>query len=100
DEPDVIRRFVVFLERHGRTDAAIEALRQADKVRPNLNNRLMLASLFGERNRADDWESAVTLLRETIPFTSAAEPEVRAGIVATLTQLLGCLKRHDEAIDL
>lgn len=98
EEPDIIRRFVLFLERHGRTDAAIEALRQADKVRSDLNNRLMLASLLGERNRAGDWESAVALLRETIPLSSAAEPEVRAGIIATLARLLGCLKRHDEAI--
>jgi tetratricopeptide (TPR) repeat protein len=96
DEPDVVRRFALFLERHDRIDAAIEALRQADKVKQNPTNRLMLAGLLGVRKGNGDWEAAIAVLRETISVTPG--PEARAGMVAELTQLLGLSKRHDEAI--
>jgi nucleoside phosphorylase/tetratricopeptide (TPR) repeat protein len=98
DNPGIVRRFVLFLESHGRTDTAIEVLRQADLVLPEPNNRLMLACLLGERGRAGDREAGVKLLRATITMISNADPDFRAGMVATLTRLLSCLGQHDEAI--
>lgn len=94
-EPDITRRFVLFLMRHDRTTSAIDALRKADKVKQNHTNRLMLAGLLGERKAPGDWDAAIALLRETIP--QKPEPETRAAMVATLTQLLGLQKKHDEA---
>lgn len=96
DEPGVVRRFALFLERHDRIDAAIEALRQADKVKQDLTNRLMLAGLLGVRKGNGDWEAAIALLRDSISLNP--DPDTRAGMVAELTQLLGLLKRHEEAI--
>lgn len=96
EEPDIARRFALFLLRHDRADAAIEALRQADKIKQNHTNRLMLAGLLAERKGNGDWEAAIALLHETIPLVP--ELETRTGMVATLTKLLGLLKRHEEAI--
>jgi tetratricopeptide (TPR) repeat protein len=82
EEPEIIRRFALFLSGRGRDSVAIEVLRRADKARPDLENRLLLASFLGERNDPGDRESASTLLRETIPIASAAPPEMRAATVA------------------
>lgn len=95
-EPGVVRRFALFLERSDRIGTAIEALRQADKVKQDPANRLLLAGLLGARNGNGDREAAVGLLRESIPLNP--EPDTLAGMVAELTLLLGLLKRHDEAI--
>jgi tetratricopeptide (TPR) repeat protein len=95
-EPDITRRFVLFLMRHERTNAAIDALRKSDKVKQNHTNRLMLAGLLGERNGPGDWDAAIALLRETL--LQNPEAETRAAMVATLAQLLGLSKRHDKAI--
>lgn len=96
DEPDVVRRFVLFLERHDRTDAAIEALRQADKVKKDHRNRLLLCGLLSDRKRKGDVENAITLLRETI--TEEPERDIRAEMVALLTHLLGGQEEHEQAI--
>ncbi len=96
DEPDVVRRFVLFLERHDRTDAAIEALLQADKVKKDHRNRLLLCGLLSDRKGKGDVDNAIAVLRETI----AEEPEVdiRGEMVALLTHLLGGQKEHEQAI--
>ena len=99
-EPGIVHKFALFLARHERDDAAIEALRKADKEHIDVNNRLLLASLLGERKKPGDWDSAATLLRETIPIATTDEPEIRAAVVSTLVQLLGCLKRYDDALKL
>lgn len=96
DEPDVVRRFTLFLERHDRRDAAIDVLRRSDKVKQNHTNRLILSGLLGERKGKGDWESAISLLRETIP--QKPEPEIRAAMVAHLTHLMGLQTQHEEAL--
>lgn len=99
-QPGIVHKFALFLARHERDDAAIEALRKADKEHVDVNNRLLLASLLGDRKKTSDWDSAARLLRETIPMATTGEPEVRAAVVSTLVQLLGCLKRYDDALKL
>ncbi len=94
-EPDITRRFVLFLIRHERTNSAIDALRKSDKFKQNHTNRLMLVGLLGERKGPGDWDSAIALLRETL--LQNPEPETRAEMVATLAQLLGLQKKHAEA---
>nr|WP_261361099.1 glycosyltransferase [Gemmata massiliana] len=96
EEPDVVRRFVLFLERHDRTDAAIETLVQADKVKKDHRNRLLLCGLLSDRKGKGDVEKAIAVLRETI----AEEPEadIRTEMVALLTHLLGGLKESEQAI--
>jgi nucleoside phosphorylase/tetratricopeptide (TPR) repeat protein len=96
-DPDLVRRFALFLAEQERDDAAIEALLQADKTTVSTTNRLLLASLLGERNRSTDREDAAKLLRNTLLLSGDADPEVRAGVVETLVKLLACLGQHDEA---
>lgn len=96
EEPDITRRFALFLIRHDRNDAAIDALRKADRVEKNVTNRLLLAELLALRKGAGDWDEAIAMLRETLPENP--EPITRAVSVATLAQLFGRLGRHEEAI--
>lgn len=93
---NVIRRFVLFLERHDRTTAAIDALRQADKVKKDHHNRLLHASLLSERKGHGDVESAISVLQETI--AEEPEPDIRTEMVALLTHLLSGQKEFDKAI--
>ena len=96
DEPDVVRRFVLFLERHDRTDAAINALRQADNVKKDHRNRLLLSGLLSDRKGKGDVESAISLLQETI--AEKPEPDIRTEMVALLTHLFGGQNQHDKAL--
>lgn len=96
NEPDVVRRFVLFLERHDRTDAAIQALHQADKVKKDHRNRLLLCGLLSDRKSKGDVENAIAVLRETIE--EEPETDIRTEMVALLTHLLGGQKESEEAI--
>ncbi len=97
DEPDVVRRFVLFLGRHDRTKAAIEALqRQGDKAKKDHRNRLLLSGLLSERKEKGDLQLAVSLLQEAL--AEKPEPEIRTEMVSLLMNLLGVQNQHDKAI--
>lgn len=92
----IVRRFVLFLERHDKTDAAINALRKAEKINKSHSNRLMLSSLLSDRKQGNDIESAISLLQETI----AEKPEsgIYAEMAGLLPQLLVETNQHEKAI--
>ena len=96
DNPDLVRRFVLFLKRHDRSDAAIDLLQQADKVKKDHRNRLLLAGLLSDRKAEGDIEIAIRVLQETI--VEKPDPDIRSEAVALLTHLTGDQNRHGEAI--
>lgn len=96
EEPGVVRRFALFLERHDRTEAAIEALRQADKWKKDHWNRLMLCGLLSDRKGTGDVEDAIAILRETIQENP--EADIRTEMVALLIHLMGGQKEPEQAI--
>lgn len=97
EEPGIVRSFAFFLERNDRLDAAIETLRQSDKVMQNIANRLLFSGLLRRRNGNGDNEEAIKLLKESL--TLNIDFENRAEILGDLTHLLGLLGRHKEAFD-
>lgn len=96
EDADVARRFVLFLKRHDRTHAAINVLLQADKVKKDHHNRLILSSLVSERKQNDDVEYAISLLQETL--AQKPDLDIRTEMVALLIHLLGGRNQYDKAI--
>src|SRR5262249_26391275 len=97
-EPVFVRRFALFLEKRGRTDAAIDVLKSNAQNCIDPSNRLILGSFLGERRRPDDLVDGISLLEESLSAASGTDPNLRAGLVITLVQLLGLAGQYEKSI--
>lgn len=98
ESTDFVRRFVLFLERHGRTDAAIDTLLQSDKFKRDHYNRLLLCDLLNARKGKGDVELAISILQEII--AEQPELEIRTEVVDLLIHLLGSQNEHVRAFSI
>ncbi len=99
DDPEVAKRFAIFLLRRGKEDAAIDVLRSTSTDSP-VENSVILAELLAQRNHEGDRRVAVDILEASVSRASTVASHTRAEIISALSHLYELLNDNARGLAL